>query len=152
MKRIYLLLFIMSFAAYNYGQNCSGFHKDMACRIRDTEGFKPFSQSKSATVEAGLVYKFQVVVFGGYDYKMGLCKLKGFGHIHLRILNADDQSVMYDNESDNYVETVGFSNEKTKNIILEITVLKDKKESKDVWGTRTCLGIAMYWHKTPKEI
>jgi hypothetical protein len=114
------------------------------------ESFRPFSQSKSAMVEATKTYKYQVVLFGGYDYKIGLCTDRGFDPIHFRIINAEDQTVFYDNEDDEFIETCGFSNEKTKKVIFEITLLATDLKVKDIGDTRACFGIAIFWSKIPK--
>ena len=148
-KHIILILFIL-LGINLKSQPCYDFHKQPGCRITNNEGFKPFSQSKSAMVEAGKTYQYQIVLFGGYDYKIGLCTERGFEPIHIRIINAEDQSVFYDNLDDDYTETLGFSNEKTKNVIFEITLMAPEMKFKDVGDTRACIGVAIFWSKIPK--
>lgn len=150
MKKLVLLAITFVITLNLYCQNCNSFHKDIACKVEDLEGFKLFGQSRSATVMPGATNKYQVILFGGYDYKVGICTLKGFTPIHFRIINPADQSILFDNEKDKFIETVGFSNEKTKNVIFELTLSSPKKAPTDVWETRACLGIAIYWHKIPK--
>jgi len=132
------------------GQDCIGFHKTPGCKIKDTMGYKLFGQSKSAVVEAGKTYQYQAVLFGGYDYKLGICTERGFKPIHLKIIDAEKQSVFYDNMDDDYTETVGFSNEITRSVIFEITIMASDMEFRDIGDTRVCLGIAIYWHRMPK--
>lgn len=151
---IAFLFFVLTFQLK--GQPCFDFHKPylvnkmVGCGVKNISGYKLFSQSRSSIVEAGITYKYQVTIFGGYDYKIGLCTKKDFSPIHFRILNTEDQSVIYDNLGDKYAETVGFSNEKTKNVIFEITLLATKKKFNDIGDNRTCLGVAIYWCKIPK--
>lgn len=132
------------------GQNCAKFNRTSECKVKNSDNYKRFGQSKNAVVDAGKTFKFQVVLFGGYDYKIGLCTEKGYKPIHIKIVNADDQSVIYDNVDDDYTETVGFSNETTKNVILEITCMASEMEFRDIGDSRTCLGIAIFWRKIPK--
>lgn len=156
MRKLVLFTSLFVFAIYLKGQPCYDFHKIylvnkmMGCGIKDITGYKLFSQSKSGIVEAQKTYKYQLTLFGGYDYKVGLCTKMNFTPIHFRILNSEDQSVIYDNETDNFVETLGFSNEKTKNVIFEVTLLANKKKFRDIDDKRTCIGIAIYWSKIPK--
>lgn len=149
-KRFTVILILLLSNLILLGQDCYNFNKTPGCKVKNSEGFKLFGQSKSAVVEAGKTYQYQVVLFGGYDYKIGICTEKGFTPIHLRIINAEDQTVFYDNLDDDYTETVGFSNEATKNVILEVTLMASEMEFKDIGDTRVCLGIAIYWHKMPK--
>lgn len=156
MKKLVLILSLLIVTVYLKGQPCYDFHriylvnKMMGCGIKDISGYKLFSQSKSGIVEAQKTYKYQLTLFGGYDYKVGLCTKMNFTPIHFRIINPEDQSVIYDNEADDFVETIGFSNEKTKNVIFEITLLATKKKFKDIDDKRTCLGVAIYWSKIPR--
>jgi hypothetical protein len=156
MKKLALIFPLLVFAIYIKGQPCADFHKNYlvnkntGCGVPDIRGFKLFGQSKSTMVESEKTNKYQVVLFGGYDYKIGLCTESGFTPIHFRIINSIDQTVLYDNLEDKYAEAVGFSNEKTKNLIFEITLLATKKKIRDAGDNRACLGIAIYWQKIPK--
>lgn len=150
MKRLSIIILLLFASFLIFGQNCSKYHKSIGCRVTNSEGFKPFGQSKSAILDAGKTYKYQVVLFGGYDYKIGLCTEKGFTPIHLKIINAENQTVFYDNSEDEYTETVGFSNEITKNVIFEVTLMASEMEFRDIGDTRACLGVAILWHKIPK--
>jgi hypothetical protein len=60
MKKIVLLTIIFTLTINLYCQNCNYFHKDIACKVEDLEGFKLFGQSRSATVEPGNVNNYQV--------------------------------------------------------------------------------------------
>lgn len=149
-KKTAIIAYLLLINFLALGQDCYKYHKSVGCKVKNIVGFKAFGQSKSAVVEAGKTYQYQVVFFGGYDYKIGVCTEKGFGPIHIRIINKQDQTVFYDNLDDDYVESVGFSNEVTKNAILEITITASEMEFNDIGDNRVCLGIAIYWHKIPK--
>jgi len=150
LKRILLFVTILLSVATAANAQCTGFHTIRECTPPDITDFKIFGQSRSRLVEAKKTFYYQVVLFGGYDYKVGICTEKGYYPVQFKIINADDKTVFYDNANDDYMETVGFTVEKTKNVILEITVLASKKEFKDVTDTRVCAGIAIYWRKVPK--
>ncbi len=129
---------------------CTGFHTIRECTPPDISDFKRFGQSRSRMVEAKKTFTYQVVLFGGYDYKVGICTEKGYYPVQFKIINANDNSVFYDNSNDDYTESVGFTVEKTKNVIFEITVLASKKDFKDITDTRVCTGVSIYWRKVPK--
>lgn len=149
MKQMFLLIILILSSTLIIGQNCGKFHKNPDCRVKNSNGFKPFGQSRSTVVDAGKTYKYQVILFGGYDYKIGLCTEKDYTPIHIKILNVEDSTVIYDNSEDEYTETVGLANENTKNVLLEITVMASEMEFRDVGDSRTCLGINMMWRKIP---
>lgn len=156
MKKFVVFTFLLIVINLAKGQPCYDFHriylvnKSVGCGIKDIAGFKLFGQSKSAIIEARKVTKYQVVFFGGYDYKIGVCTQHGYLPIHLRLINPDDQSVIYDNASDEYAETLGFTNEKTKTVIIEVTLLAENLKMKDIHDSRACIGVAIYWMKTPR--
>lgn len=150
MKKLIILILLLFLSIGLKSQPCFNFHKEKQCRVTMDENFKPFSQSKSAMIEATKTYKYQVILFGGYDYKIGICTERGFDPIHFRIINAVDEAVFFDNQNEEYIETVGFSNEKTKKVIFEITLMATDLKVKDASDTRACFGIAIFWSKIPK--
>jgi len=79
-----------------------------------------------------------------------MCAKEKLFPIHYRIIDADTKEVFYDNEEDDYVEQVGFSNEQTRKIILEVTMLAEKFKPKDMLDSRACVGILILWRKMPK--
>lgn len=149
-KRLLIYLPILFAVVSKVNAQCSGFHTIRECTPPDIEDFKRFGQSRSRMVEAKKTFTYQVVLFGGYDYKIGICTEKGYYPVQFKIINANDNTVFYDNANDDYTETVGFTVEKTKNVIFEITVLASKKEFKDATDSRVCSGVAIYWRKVPK--
>ncbi len=151
MTRFIIIISLILFSAsYSQAQSCYGFHLTKGCDVRDTDEYKNFSASRSVMVEAQRTYQYQLTLYGGYDYKVGLCTEKGYYPIHFKIINADDNSVFYDNYEDDYVETVGFTNDNTRNVIIEVTLLASKMEFRDSADLRACLGIAFFWRKVPK--
>lgn len=149
-KGFYIITFILLAIGSVKSQSCQGFHLNQKCSVPEIDGFKRFGQSRSKLVEAKKTFTYNVVLFGGYDYKVGFCTNSDYEPIHYKIINADDNSVFYDNSNDDYVENVGFTVEKTKNVIFEITILATDKEFRDYTDYRTCAGIAIFWRRVPK--
>ncbi|MDI3527914.1 MAG: hypothetical protein PWR03_2098 [Tenuifilum sp.] len=150
LKRIFLLVTFSLAAYFSANAQCTGFHKLRECTPPGINGFRPFGQSRSRMVEAKKTFKYKVVLYGGYDYKIGICTERGYYPIQFRIINGKDNSVFYDNADDDYIETVGFTVEETKNVIFEITILASKKEFTDATDARVCAGVAIYWRRVPK--
>lgn len=151
-KPIVIFLFSIFMAFQMQGQICKGYHLSKNCNIPDLQDYKRFGQSRSRLVLARKTIRYKVTLFGGYDYKIGVCTEKNFAPVHFKIIDANKNTVFYDNTNDDYVENVGFTVEETKNVIVEMTVLAEDMEIDNTAESRTCLGVAIYWRKVPSSI
>lgn len=148
-KKIAFLLFIAFLSFQVQGQSCKGFHLSKDCAVPDVNDYRRYGQSRSRVVVARQTVRYQVTLFGGYDYKVGICTENAYEPVHFKIIDANRNSVFYDNTNDDYMENVGFTVDETKNVIIEMTVLAEDREFTDAPDYRTCLGVAIYWRKVP---
>lgn len=151
MKRIVLVSILLLFGKYLLGQECRHFHLGVECRLDNIGGYKLNNQSKGVSIQYGVVNKFQVALIGNYEYKINVCSQPGFGTIHFRIINTEDQRVIYDNEKHKYAQDLTLSNDATKIVILEISFIDTEENAKAIWDTGICLGILIYWHNLETE-
>jgi hypothetical protein len=146
MKKIILILFIAltSFPVFLSGQDCTDYHQ-YHCLYADYTFFYS-RQSKSALFRPGQTSEMKIVAYSGEDYYVAVCAHRKFGNIHLRLLeDNENKDVIYDNAQDNYSEFVTFSNEVTRNLIIEISVpMGDDKDANE----RRCLGVVIQFRKT----
>lgn len=153
-KNIKTLLFASSFlviySTVAFSQNCKNFQNHQNCRIYNTNGFSPYSQSKNAVLEVQKTYSNQVVFYGKKDYKLCICTERDYYPIHYKLINAETEEVFYDNFEDDYIESVGFTIENNIAMILEITILAEDIDAEEAFDTRACIGINILWAKTPK--
>lgn len=149
-KRIYFILVLLLISITAQGQRCDGYHKIGDCRIYSTEGFEKYGQARSALLEMKKQASFKAVFYGQRDYKVVLCTDFGYYPIHFVVSNADTKDVLYDNKEDDYIESVGFTIEKTQNLVFDITILAEDIEAKDAIDLRACVGVNIYWRKVPK--
>lgn len=133
-----------------YGQYCDRFYEDRNCLITAKSSFHPYGQSKSAMLEINKLFECKLVLYGGKDFKIAVCTENGYSPVHYKILNARTRSVLYDNLTDDYNESVGFTNEFTQSIVIEITVLAESVEPEDALDKRVCVGVNILWRKAPK--
>jgi len=132
-------------------QLCSNFHKTTGCASKASgQGFQPYGQSKSGMLEINKPFEYKLVLYGNRDHVFVLCTEAGYYPIHYRIINAQTKEVIYDNEEDDYIESVGFTNDYTQTVILEITILAKKVDPEDAYDARACVGINILWRKVPK--
>lgn len=149
MKRIILILFItlLSYPAISFGQDCTDYHQ-YHCLYADYTFFYS-RQSKSALFRPGQTSEMKIITYSGEDYYVAVCAHRKFGNIHLRLLEDDaNKKVIYDNAQDNYSEFITFSNEVTRNIIIEVSVpMGNNKEAEE----RRCVGVVIQFRKTSEE-
>jgi len=149
MKKILMLMLVSAFAVTLYGQGCNGFNKTKGCTRFNADGYKLYGQSQNALLMADSTYRCQFVLFGGKEYRISFCADKGYYPIHFRLIDVKTKEVTYDNETDKYVESVGFAVENTRQVIVEVTLLPKKKEFDNFLDKTSCLGILIQWAKIP---
>jgi hypothetical protein len=140
-----LVLFIVNLG---YSQDCKDFHKSKDCYVyvpldRD---FQLYNQAKSTFAEIGKPIIYKVILYGKKDFIVGVCaEAKYYRQIQLRIIDGITKKVLYDNKDYDYIESFGFTIEKTQPLDLEITVLSKDKAAQD---SKVCLGIQILWSPT----
>ena len=143
-KLISIFLPLLFVSTVIYSQDCTGYH-EYHCLYGDYTFFYS-RQSKSALFQHGQTSDLKIIAYGGEDYYVAVCAHRKFGKIHLRILEDNAaRKVIYDNADNDYSETVIFSNDVTRNLILEVSVPEgDPKESSD----RRCVGVVIEFRET----
>jgi hypothetical protein len=150
--RYVLLIIAFSFISLIFqGQSCQKFHESGICGpVVTKEGFKMFGQSKSAMFEINQTSKFLVTFYGEKDYKVICGTEAGYEPVRMRIIDQSDGKVFYDNSEDDYNESIGFSIEKTQQLIVEVTLLAENYQPEDFEENRACIGILILWKRTPQ--
>ncbi len=127
-------------------QDCTGFHK-YHCLYADYS-FYYSKQSKSTLMSHGQTTSLNIVAYGGEEYYVGLCAHRKFGDLKMRILeDSEEKTVIYDNAQDDFAQNVTFINEKTRNLIIEVSVPEDKSDE----NNRRCVGILIEYKDLDKE-
>lgn len=144
----YLSFLLMILTLSAYGQECQNFHKSNDCYVYVPDGrdFQIYNQARSTYADVGITNIYKVVLFGKKDYIVGVCaEAKYYRQIRLRIIDSNSKKVLFDNKEFDFIESFGFTIDKTQPLDLEITVLSKEKI---VAGTKICLGIQILWSKT----
>lgn len=146
-----LITFVLIFSGLQANaQLCTGFHKTSACAAKPIEGFQLYGQSRSAFLEIKKSFEYKFILYGNKDFIFVLCTEHNYGPIHFRIINEDNKELIYDNITENYIESIGFTNEKTRKVIIEVTLLSEKIKPEDGSDNRACVGFNIRWRKIPK--
>ena len=143
---IQIILFITLILSpfLSFGQDCTDYHQ-YHCLYADYTFFYS-RQSKSALFRQGQTSELKIVAYSGEDYYIAVCAHRKFGDIQFRILEDNaDKTVIYDNADDEFSESLTFSNEVTRNLIIQVTVPDtDVKGSND----RRCVGVVIQFRKS----
>ena len=144
--RQYILFTLFSLIApvFLSAQDCTDYHQ-YHCLYADYTFFYS-KQSKSALFRPGQVSELKVIAYSDEDYYISVCAHRKFGDVHFRIIEDNvGRNVIYDNATDNYSESITFTNEVTRNLIIEVSVPEgDDKTS----GDRRCVGVVIQFRKT----
>jgi len=145
--KIYLLLISLLLPILGYSQDCTDYHQ-YHCLYGDYSFFYS-RQSKSALFRPGQTSELKIVAYSGEDYYVSVCAHRKFGDIRYKILeDTPEKNVIYDNADDDFAKTITFTNEVTRNVIIEVSVPKgDERNVND----RRCVGVVIQFRKTEPD-
>jgi hypothetical protein len=138
----FLLFFIPKTGS---GQACKDFHKGDDCYVYvpPDRDFKIFNQAKSLQVEIQKPVVYKIVLYGGKDYIVGACAEAVFYRkIRLRIIDGITRKVLFDNKDQDYIESFGFTVNKTQPLDMEVTVLSNEKLAAN---SKVCVGFQILY-------
>lgn len=152
MKPFIITIIALMYSLTGYSQ-CDEYYNRISCRPSPQEAKDMIlsSQSKSSYLEARKTYKFQMTLFGNMDYRIIFCTERKFYPIHFVITEKDTGIPLYDNEMDDYVESIGVSIESTTIVIVEVTLLAKDAKFRDFRQNRACLGVPILYRRIPKS-
>ena len=149
MNRIYIVLLaaLLSIPVISRAQDCTDYHQ-FHCLFADYTFFYS-RQSKSALFKPGQTSELKIIAYSGEDYYVSVCGHRKLGNIQFRILEDNPaKKVIYDNAMDEYSESVIFSNDVTRNLIIEVSV--PEVEGRDA-NDRRCVGVVIQFRKTDEN-
>lgn len=132
-----------------FAQDCRRYHHSSRCDVKKSKDYNQYGQARSAVLEYGKTYSYELIFYGGKDYKVQICADDGFYPIHFKLLDAATMSVFYDNMEDDYIESVGFVSDEHTPMIIEIELLAEGLMPEDGKDLRSCVGIQILWRKIP---
>lgn len=127
-----------------YSQDCTDYHQ-YHCLFADFTFFYS-RQSKSSLFKPGQSKDVKIIAYSGEDYYVSVCAHRKFGKIRFRLLEDNEgRKVFYDNATDNYSESIIFSNDVTRNMIIEVSVPEGDEKTGD---EARCVGVVVEFRKT----
>ncbi|MFW6371151.1 MAG: hypothetical protein ACOC10_08115 [Bacteroidota bacterium] len=136
MLRLLLTATLMVFFVKAPAQDCTDFHLGQ-CEIPDFSYYYN-QQSKSLTLSVARSKELQIVAYENTDYFISVCKHRKFDVLQFKIFeDSEPRTLIYDNAENSYSETLKFTNEATRRLVIELTLPEDKNDD-----TKTrCVGV-----------
>jgi hypothetical protein len=143
MKIIILSLLLFFLLSIGYSQDCTGFHQ-YRCSYADYTFFYS-RQSKSIQFRKGQSSEFQIIAYGGEEYYLAVCGSQKLDKIRFCIIEDNpEKTVLYDNATNEYLNSINFINEVTRNLIIQLSVPEGSaRESKNIG----CIGFVIQLRK-----
>ncbi|PID93187.1 MAG: hypothetical protein CSA96_00470 [Bacteroidetes bacterium] len=133
------------------GQNCDNHHMDGDCRYDLKRGHKLYTQSRSALVSPLDTTEFDIVFYGQKDYILSFCTHKKMYPIHFVLIDKQTEQVLYDNEEDKFLESLGLGFDVTKSLIIRINVLARESTEEEIQENVGCLGLLIQYKNYPNK-
>lgn len=147
-RKLYFIIIFLFIIRLAYSQDCTDYH-EFHCLFGDYTFFYS-KQSRSMLMRPGQKSELKIVAYGGEDYFVSVCATKKFGKLRFRIIeDTPEKSVLFDNAENNYEETVIFSNEVTRNLIIEVSVPEATSDKKA--REYRCVGVVIMFRKTQNK-
>lgn len=151
MKRIIIVIFIFIFAVpvtFAQRNSCKKFHLYSDCNINPGPRFKFDGQSRSNIIGAGDKMIYSVILYADRQYKINLCVSDQFEPLHVVLINAADEQVLYDNARDDYRESITLNIEQTQRLKISLEVLAEEMTEQEKLDYFGCLGMMVQYKKT----
>jgi len=121
--------------------DCKKFHLYAGCNVNPGPRFKYNGQSRSNIIGIGDQLIYSLVLYENNQYVINFCTSEFFQPVHVKLMDAETDAVMYDNKSDEYIETLTLNIDKTQRLKIFVEVLArdmPEEEKLDFFG---CIGM-----------
>jgi hypothetical protein len=132
-------------------QECEYHHLDGDCRYDIQKGYKIYSQSHSTSMTPLDTIELNAVFYGQKDYILSFCTHKKMYPIHFVLIDQQTQQVLYDNEEDKYLESLGLGFDVTKSLTIKIDVLARESTEEEIKENIGCLGFLVQYKNYPDK-
>lgn len=150
MKRaliIILTLFLFVPAIDAQKNSCKKFHLYSYCNANPGPRFKYDGQSRSNIIGVGDQMIYSLVLYADRQYSINLCTSEYFKPVHIKLLNAETDEEMYDNQADDYLETITLNVDRTQRIKVFVEVLAEEMTEEEKLEYFGCLGMMIQYRK-----
>ncbi len=126
-------------------QNCDSHHLEGDCQHDIQKGYDFYSQSHSTKISALDTIEFNVVFYGQKDYVLSFCTHKNLYPIHFVLIDQQTEEVLYDNEEDKYLESLGLGFDVAKPMIIRVDAIARLSTDEEINDKIGCVGMLIQY-------
>ena len=90
-----------------------------------------------------------IVFYGQKDYIFSFCTHTKFYPSHCWPIDPDTGDVLYDNEDDNFLESLGIGFDVNKSLTIKVNVVARKASPEEIEEYLGCLGLLIQYKNYP---
>ncbi len=134
-----------------FAQDCVGYYEVGDCHMDMERGYKVYSQSTSVTISAKDTVALNIVFYGQKDYIFSFCTHTKFYPVHFQIIEPETGNILYDNENDRYIESLGIGFDVTKSLTIKVNVMARRASEEEIEDYLGCLGLLIQYKNYPNR-
>lgn len=148
-KAIIIILSLVLFTPVLTAQrnHCKKFHLYAECNTNPGPRFKYDGQSRSNIIGVGDQLIYRLVLYAERQYVFNFCTSDYFEPIHIKLLNAKTDEVIYDNKTDDYLQTLTLNIDQTQNLKVQVEILAEEMSEEDKLEYFGCIGMMIQYKK-----
>src|SRR4030042_245065 len=150
LKRV-LTFSLLVIPCYSFAQECVDYYRQGDCIMDVKKSFKIYSQSKGFMMSPQDSVDINIVLYGQKDYIFSFCTHAKLYPIRYRLIDPDTKEIIYDNISDNFIESIGIGFNITRNIIIRINILARRATEYDIEQKIGCVGMLIKYKNYSEE-
>ena len=132
-------------------QDCQNYHLEGDCRFDLRRDYNVYSQSHSVSMSPLDTIEFNTVFYGQNDYILSFCTHRKMYPVHFILKDGQTGKVLYDNEQDDYIESLGLGFDVTKSLNILVTVLARESSEDEIRENVGCLGLLIQYKNYPNK-
>lgn len=146
-----LIILLLVLPLHLRAQNCEQHHMVGDCRLDIQRGYKTYSQSTSVSMSPLDTIEMNAVFYGQKDYIISFCTHRKLYPVHFVLIDQQTNQVLYDNEEDKYLESLGVGFDVSRSLIIKVNVLARESSEEEIKENIGCLGMLIQYKNYSKK-
>lgn len=126
-------------------QDCQNHHQEGDCRFDLKRDHEIYTQSSSISMSPLDTVEMNIVFYGQKDYILSFCTHKKMYPVHFVLIDRQTGEILYDNERDRYLESLGLGFDVTRSLTIRINVLARESTEEEIRNNVGCLGLLIQY-------
>ena len=141
----FILALLLSVPPAILSQDCQNHHHEGECRFDLKRDHEIYTQSSSISMSPLDTVEMNIVFYGQKDYILSFCTHKKMYPVHFVLIDRQTGEILYDNERDRYLESLGLGFDVTRSLTIRINVLARESTEEEIRNNVGCLGLLIQY-------